>query len=281
METVPEPEGGKRRHRRRSRSSRREAPRPSGKAPLLQALGRRLSRRGKIVVCIVLVIAAAACSAIVRRLESGEASLHSFISAVGFAPAIFVTMLGAGTMLLAQAIGYKRKHLWLTTAVLIAYLLLHVMAWHRAYSMARDALEPQIIGDVDNPNPGIAATPDAIDIYVLGLYTIGSLSVISSFLLMRKLVRWSTPSQATKRSRDQGQASSSEPGPEGAREPAVDEPGLPEVKEVELSALDALSLAGEAKVSHVGTDRDVNAGADIDAAEDDETTKRRARRLFE
>src|SRR5439155_17136118 len=131
-------------------------------------------------------------------------SHDSFVMALGLGPAVFVTVLGVGTLVLAQAIGYKRKRLWGTTVVLILYLLLHGVAWHRAYSMAHDALEPQLPTSIEEPAPSSPAAPYGIDLYVMGLYTIGTLSTISTLLLMRRLVRWSTPSEETVRRRAAG-----------------------------------------------------------------------------
>jgi hypothetical protein len=234
--------GGRRRHRRRSRSSRQESKRPSNKTSLLLKLGRRLTRRGKVIVCVSIVGLALVLTALVRRLETLD-GLHSnsFVSAVGFAPAMFVTVLGVGALVLAQAIGYKRKRLWLTTIALMVYLVLHVVSWHRAWTMARDAFEPQVIGDIENPDPGAPVSPTGIDIYVLGLYTIGSLSTISTVLLMRKLIRWSTPSSTTRVRLEAEKAAAREGDPPEAEGQVPSDLGAAsplEVQDVELAALD-------------------------------------------
>ena len=94
---AAKPEEGRHRHHRRSRSSRHEPKRPSGQPRLLSRLGRRLSRRAKLVVCLAILGSALAMSAVVRGLEAMESvSAHSLVSAVGFAPAIFVTRPAAG-----------------------------------------------------------------------------------------------------------------------------------------------------------------------------------------
>jgi hypothetical protein len=239
-------------HRRRRSRGTRESQRSGGQS-ILSRLGRKLNRRGKVVVCLWILIVSVGLSAIMRWIETPDASTNqSVVSAVGFWPAVFVIASGVGALGLAEAIGYKRKRLWLTSLVLMIYLLLHAVTWHRAYSIAHDTLEPQIMS-FDNPVPLPPPTPAAIDVYILGLYTIGTLSVISTLMLMRKLVRWGTPSAGSLHRRERSERGEADgEGTAVAHEnddPTMRPHGLPEVKEVELSALDHVRPVAEPPAS--------------------------------
>jgi hypothetical protein len=243
-------DGHSHRRRRRSRGT-RDARAKSGGASLLSRLGRRLSRGGKLAVCVGILGVAVATSAFVRWLEMPDAGTSpTLVSAVGFWPAVFVTVAALGVLALAEAIGYKRKRLWLTTLVLMVYLALHAATWHRAYLISHETAEPQIVGSFDSPSQVVAPTPMAIDIYILWLYTVGSLSVISTLVLMRKLVRWGTPSSGSSRERrSTPEAEHAETDATGATRTDGDliesTHGLPAPREVELAKLDEVRLLPE------------------------------------
>jgi hypothetical protein len=236
-------------------------------------MGARLSRRGKLIVCVAVGVVAVVLSALAHQIETVEVQTHNtMVAAVGFAPATFVAVLAAGTLLLAQAVGYKRKRLWITTSVLIVFLLLQAVAWQQAYSLAHETLEPQIIGDPDNPNPSAVSSPANLDIYVMALYTVGMLCSISSVLTMRRVVRWATPSATSKRAHSQADGD----GPESAAtgEEGLDPGGEPPefgADDADLQKLDALASP-------------VPSAEPAPEPEPDDTpgpAKRRAQRLFE
>jgi hypothetical protein len=275
MTESPEDRSEDSEHRRRKRwpSSRsfRRPKRPSGQPPLLSRMGARLSRRGKVIACVTVGVAAVVFSVLAHQIETAEIQTHNtMVSAVGFAPATFVAVLAGGTLLLAQAVGYKRKRLWITTSVLIVFLVLQAVAWQHAYSLAHDTLEPQIIGDPDNPNPSPVSSPASMDIYIMVLYTVGVLCSISAVLTMRRVVRWATPSEASKRLHSQAEGDAPESAPTGEDGPAEEgEPRELEADDAELQKLDAMALP--ASSAEPAPEAEANTGP----------AKRRAQRLFE
>lgn len=281
---APEKPGDGTSHRRRRRSRGTRGARPSGRSSILSRLGRHLSRRGKLAVCLAIAGASVGLSGAVRWLETPDvATSPTLVSAVAFWPAVFVIVLAIGALALAEAVGYKRKRLWLTTMVLIVYLVLHAITWHRASAIVHDGLEPQIVGSFDAPNPLPPATPGAIDLYILWLYTIGTLSVISTLVLMRKLVRWGTPSSGSLRERRATAGAEEDTSDTRDEEPAeADEDGtvarshgLPVPREVEPSELDDVPMGSEPAVPRP------DAPPPDESSPDERATPRRRKPMFE
>lgn len=176
--------------RRRSRATPAAPP-----APSWLSIGVALGRKQKIAACAAVFVAACLLSALCREFEMRDSLVQgSVISAVGLAPAVFVTTLVAGTFLIAQLIAYRRRRLWIMTLLLISFLALQAFTWQRAYTLTRESAEPQIVGDPDHPNPMPPISPGSVDTYILVLYTLGILCTISAFLTMRRMVPWHTPS---------------------------------------------------------------------------------------
>jgi hypothetical protein len=166
-----------------------------------------MGRRQRVVACAAVFVLACLAAALCRELETREGLPRgSLVSAVGLAPAVFVTLLVSGTFLIGQLIGYRRKRLWITTVLLLTFLALQVLTWQRASNLEHAMLQEQIVGDPDNPNPLPPSSPVSVDAYVLVLYTLGLLCASSALLTMRRLVRWHMPSTAPGKHHRHGRA---------------------------------------------------------------------------
>lgn len=138
-----------------------------------------MTRRTRLVQCALVLGAASLGLLAANGMDAGavESALGAPTAFSGFAAGVFVTTLVAGTMLLGRAAGQNARAPWLTTALLLTYLLLLATARHRPAVSGVDAV------------PGLMPTHAGDDTFLILRATLGLLCVLSALADMRRIVR--------------------------------------------------------------------------------------------
>jgi hypothetical protein len=146
------------------------------------------SRRDRLLWCGAIALTATVLSLVAGHLDSFGLELAvdhgAVLAAIGVGPAVFVTLFTAGTFALAHAVGYKRRALWVTTALLFAYLGLKGIVWQRAYRLAATSQETLVI----DGETVAAPPPGGVDGVILLTTTMGLLCLVRAAGDMRRAV---------------------------------------------------------------------------------------------